>query len=944
MAHYDDMLKGFAETHNCVIDSTFGERPMIELRTELPFGYTDPFYADIMASMGVEVPTVWNHQAEALEAISSGLNAILSTGTASGKSLIFQLASIRKIKESGGQGRVLVLYPTKALNGDQTISWERMVRIAGMPAEWLSVIDGSVPTEERLERLGRARVLLMTPDTVHAWLMARLDHPLVRDFIANLCLTVLDEVHLYDGAFGTNVSYLLRRLRFAQMELNPAFRPEDHDQVVMATATLRNPVRFARNLLGANAWVIDETQNTAPRHAREFTVIRTRDRHRRNVMRSLLTMLGNVPADGTILAFMDSRKAVDDMAMDVNAALKVDRFAAYRSGLAPEDRVAIENELRTGKVLGVVSTSALEAGIDISGIRTVVLEGVPANSASFRQRVGRLRVGGRVIVIEDDTALKRFGSVQEHLASPPAQPIFYPANRKLQAEQALSFLHEVESIGGVGDLSGGGNLWPAGFVDAVLSYRDKTINELSAIQKAALPPPSVKPHLFHGLRTLDGPTRRLMVYDPGLQKSRLVGEVTQSQALVEALPGMVVYSRRRRYRIKEWGEAQNGVIRVRSLTGDEYSDNVRTRALVKTKCRTYLNEMKVMRGGMRFAPTVAGAPPTLDFMAECKVTIDRWAYGFAERSGKDFVRYFFGRGDAAPERLRGRTRTYAVDGRFDPRVRFETTGTVIRIGDGSISDHGLRRLGAHMVRALCAVAVVSPNDVGFIVNNLAVGVNATLTVEDRSILVYDKTPGSLLFSNRVYHHLDRVIYKMIEMIEPGDEDLNGIVTAFMGWQGRLKPAKVPTYDEWLVRGLGKGRTAAQVDAYLPGSELSWVRDGIKHWVRVTGAEVAHGTFGYTIQKVGKEFTPFPTKGGAPRVTVVRPEERHIRRFAKPDELERVPGRPTYRLGLYDLDAKAYVDAPPRETSNPDRPVAPLAGKPMTKRVGVAPAKPPRALG
>ena len=400
----------------------------------------------------------------------------------------------------------------------------------------------------------------------------------------------------------------------------------------MATATVANPSRFARELAVANAWVIDDSDNTAPGYERSFTVIRTRDMKRRQAVQQLMRHLDGEQTDGAMMAFVDSRRAVDEMAQDANRVpgnTDPGRYLAYRSGYMGEDRLRIEAALRGNKVRGVVTTSALEVGIDFSGIGTVLLEGVPADPSSFKQRAGRLRHGGNVIVVEDDSKLSALGrSVKDHFEGKPRQPILYRTNAKIQAEEALCLIGEMEKLGdnAEGELSSSLALWPAGFVDTVNAYRTKPTEELTAIQRNAMPPRETNPHLYHGLRTVDGPMRRLQLFKPDLGKSVSVAEVTQSQAIREALPGMLVHSAGRSYRVTKWEDrSSKSPIRVRQVSSEERKLQPRTRALLRTRASTYLNGLSVIRGALR-----KNGPG--NFITSASLTIEHAALAFRSAS------------------------------------------------------------------------------------------------------------------------------------------------------------------------------------------------------------------------------------------------------------------------------------------------------------------------
>jgi len=907
------LLDQFCSDNNFVISERFGQLGRPETRRPLPFGYTDKFYADILRALGISKDgQVWLHQSEALEAISSGLNAVLSTGTASGKSLIFQLAAIRKLKSYGDEARVLAFYPTRALNNDQTNSWRKILKVAGYPKSSLGIIDGSIPVAERMAHLEAARVLLMTPDTVHAWLMSNLDAAPVREFIAGLSLQVLDEAHFYDGTFGTNMSYLLRRILFAQKALNPDFRSGEHDQTIMATATLSNPGRFAFQLTGRDAWTIDETQDASPRHPRHFTVIRTPDFGRRRAVKKFLRLLGDTPLEGSVLTFVDSRTGVDEITQDVNGMLKNESFAAYRSGLTGNDRVEIEKRLRsTGAAprkddfKGVVTTSALEAGIDISGIKTVVLEGVPVESSSFNQRVGRLRQGGHIILFEEDNKLRAMqGNVEDHLLSRPRQPIFYRVNPKIQAEQAICLIDEMEQLG-VKSPTRNRMAWPPGFTETVKAYKQAP-NELTEVQRQAIPPANMDPHYYYGLRTLDGPTRRLMLFNPELEKTVSIGEVTQGQALAEALPGMTVYANGRKYRVKSWGRNKNSLIMVRPLTGEEFDARIRTRAMVSMEVYCHLNNMSVIRNRLR-------KNGDANFMADCRLVVEKTARGFIERAGKESKKIIFDmkqQDDLEMDRGTKYSSTVLTP-KFgaQPKSRLDTSGVVIRVGESVIKDRVLRRLAKLMKQALCEVANISPSDIGVMNRNVRIGTSARSMLTDRAIVIYDRTPGSLFFSSKIYTNTDRIIEAMADLVDPNDSELADAVNKFAAWYDRLKPVKAPIYDEWLREGLKISAARHQREAYAPHSQVIMKRGDVEEWVEIVGAEVTHNTFVYKVRRVNRGLNLRPIKNAAGRpASKHRTSDYLMPMFAKASQLVR-PHMPTYRYGIFNTHTNRYEEDP-----------------------------------
>lgn len=181
------------------------------------------------------------HQALAFASIEQDLNVVVATATASGKSLVFMGAALRKIL--AGKSRVLVFYTQKALGSDQLGRWQRELKHAGLSPELVAEINGDIPVAEREQVLANARIVLATPDVIHAWMMPSLSSPAVKRFLRHLDLLILDEAHALEAVFGSHASLFIRRLRLAyRLSAGTPSRPcHDDFQVVAATATLADP-------------------------------------------------------------------------------------------------------------------------------------------------------------------------------------------------------------------------------------------------------------------------------------------------------------------------------------------------------------------------------------------------------------------------------------------------------------------------------------------------------------------------------------------------------------------------------------------------------------------------------------------------------------------------------------------------------------------------------
>jgi DEAD/DEAH box helicase domain-containing protein len=360
---------------------------------------------------GVGVPAPWEHQAVAADLARSGQNVIISTPAASGKSLGYLLPALTAVLEGG---TALYIAPTRALAADQL----RAVRALGIDGVRAAVLDGDTPAAERDWARAHAAYLLTTPDMLHHMLLPR--HARWNGFFRRLQYVIVDECHGYRGVFGSHVAHVLRRLRRIAMHHGGAARPAG-PVFLLASATISEPAACALLLTGQRAEEV--TESAAPRGPITFglweppltsargeagaPVRRTATAEAAGLLADLVAR--NVPS----LAFSRSRRGAEAVAMGARRALAEagtpglgERVAAYRSGYLPEDRRELEQALRTGAITGLAATTALELGVDISGLDAVLIAGWPGTRAALWQQAGRAGRDGRgavaVLIARDD--------------------------------------------------------------------------------------------------------------------------------------------------------------------------------------------------------------------------------------------------------------------------------------------------------------------------------------------------------------------------------------------------------------------------------------------------------------------------------------------------------------------------------------------------------------
>ena len=362
----------------------------------------DPRVASALVAQGITA--LWRHQAEAWEAVRAGGNVVVTTGTASGKSLAFNLPVLDLLARDP-KSRALYLYPTKALAQDQA----RALGAFGLKGVKPAIYDGDTETERRWQIRRWANVVLTNPDMLHIGVLPH--HDRWGDVLANLRFVVVDEAHVYRGVFGSHVANVLRRLR----RLARAYGSEP--QFVLASATIANPGQLAESLLGAPALVVDA--DAAPRAERTVALwnpelLDAELGQRASALGDASRLLAGLTSRGLrTICFAKSRKAVElihRFTVDRVDADVAERLAPYRAGYTPAQRRAIERRLMAGELLGVSATDALELGIDIGELDCAISVGFPGTVSSLRQQWGRAgrRGPGLAVLIASEDALDQF--------------------------------------------------------------------------------------------------------------------------------------------------------------------------------------------------------------------------------------------------------------------------------------------------------------------------------------------------------------------------------------------------------------------------------------------------------------------------------------------------------------------------------------------------------
>jgi DEAD/DEAH box helicase domain-containing protein len=398
-----------------------------------------PALRDALGTAGVE--RLYAHQAEALHSAWAG-PTIVTTGTASGKSLCFNLPTLDVLCRDA-KARAIYLYPTKALAQDQA----RAIAALGLAKRVRPAIyDGDTPRGERTAIRRRSNLILTNPDMLHVGILP--NHQAWADVFANLAVVVVDEAHVYRGVFGSHVANVLRRLR----RIAAAYGTEP--RILLASATIANPVELAERLTGLEDVALVD-RDGSPGAAREIAMWNPplEDEalgKRASTLAEAASILASlVRAGARTICFIKSRKGVELVTRIVRDMVGPDLaelVAPYRAGYTAQQRRELEARLVAGDIHAVITTDALELGIDIGALDAAVVATFPGTVASLRQMWGRAGRRGRglAVYVAGEDALDQFfcRHPDEFLDRPVEAAILDYENEGIHLSHLLCAAHE----------------------------------------------------------------------------------------------------------------------------------------------------------------------------------------------------------------------------------------------------------------------------------------------------------------------------------------------------------------------------------------------------------------------------------------------------------------------------------------------------------------------
>lgn len=336
------------------------------------------------------------HQAEAINNLYDGYNVIVSTSTSSGKSLIYQVPMLHEL-ERDANSRGMYIFPTKALAQDQKRSMKELLRsMPGLGELIVETFDGDTAMSDRNVIREEGRIIFTNPDMLHLTILPQ--EAKWRAFLKNLKFVVVDELHVYNGLFGSHFAFIIRRLRRICMAVG-----NRHVKFISCSATVANPIEHMRTIFGVDKIRLTDFDGS-PSGRKEFLCWNTPFKDpkdpssgRGDTLAESARLFCQLVLRGVrVIAFCKVRKQCELLITEVrNEAGRLDRpdvamrIMGYRGGYTPQDRRKIEKDMFEGNLMGIVATNALELGIDIGSLDAVITVGFPFSIANLRQQSGR---------------------------------------------------------------------------------------------------------------------------------------------------------------------------------------------------------------------------------------------------------------------------------------------------------------------------------------------------------------------------------------------------------------------------------------------------------------------------------------------------------------------------------------------------------------------------
>lgn len=544
---------------------------------------------------------LYNHQIKVLEKVRAGCNVALVTPTASGKTLAFTVPVLEQLIINPDT-TAMFLYPMKALSYDQLREMKNMQKETAIDLK-AAVYDGDTPKAKRKSIREKSRLILSNPHALHHYLSW---HRLWAKFFSKLRFVVIDEAHWYRGIFGTNVAFLLRRLR----RILEHYRSDP--QFIISSATMADPLEHAGLLTGKRFELVSEDGSAQGKKTYIFWDTSVKPDRSQHLQTADLTA-ACVQHGLQTLCFSVSRKMAELTAAWANNLVDGMEIVPYRAGYLPEDRRELEKKFKEKHIAGIISTNALELGVNIGGLDAVVLGGYPGTISSFHQRAGRAGRSGQeslVVQVLFDNPLDTYLQTNPHylFKEPSEQAVISLENKRILKNHIMCAAEELP-------LAKEDMKWFGGEYENIVSelVKEQSIRIIPGYLRGRLPA-AVKKYCFNGkgscfqvnLSDIEGESFRLIC------DGQVLEELSRRQAHCEAHPGAIFLHRAEPYRVDNFDESTKTIL-LKPYGKDTYT--------------TPLKETRIKIDKVFHTRKIAGYA-----LHYGKVAVDEEVYGYVLRS------------------------------------------------------------------------------------------------------------------------------------------------------------------------------------------------------------------------------------------------------------------------------------------------------------------------
>jgi DEAD/DEAH box helicase domain-containing protein len=700
--------------------------PAREARSVDLSGHLHPLVESALAGQGIS--SLYTHQMQTVELVRAGENVVVVSGTASGKSLSYLVPAVES-SLNDDLATSLMLFPTKALAQDQLRAFAAFTSLMGVEGVRIKAgtYDGdTTPASRRTLRMS-ASVILTNPDMLHQGILPY--HARWSRYFSNLKYVVVDEIHTYRGVFGSHVANVIRRLRRVCRHYGSS------PQFICCSATIRNPRELAENLTGLDVALVDEDGSPqAPKRIAFWNpafIDESRSQRRSSNVEGMSFLVELIERGVQTIVFTKARVtaeliykyAVDSLSKRDKALSK--RISPYRGGYLPQERREIERRLFSGELLGVVSTNALELGIDVGGLGACLMVGFPPTIASTWQQAGRAgRRGEEALVViiayndPNDQYLMRHP--EYFFGKSPESAVIDPENPYILAGQLACAVRELPL--GAGD----GEFFPqilSGKVMELLEDENKTKRIGSEYYWACGDFPAAQV----SLRTMSDET--YTIFDSGKDKA-IIGTVDGISALELIYPEAIYLHEGASYFVKDL-DLEMKAATVETTDVDYYTQPVLDNSIV------VMNESdkKEWRSETVCAGDAEVSWQTVAFKKVRFYTLENVGYKKLDLP-----------------RLKINTRAMWL---------IPSSGTLDVLRSSNMNPiEGMAGVRNLLITVLPVHCMCDKTDVGGVIDSSNTG--------SPSLFIYDRYPGGMGFSEKAYSALEEVLAACLTLVSECD--------------------------------------------------------------------------------------------------------------------------------------------------------------------------------